>query len=334
VKKSGHRLVVDYKNMDSLCLIFLQGIGDFVMLTPTLKKIKKINPSLRLAVVLRKELGLRGVAEDLGLLDEVYEISLDVHPRIYIPWIFWTYEYWLIRKKLKATLAETKFDRVKFIYTQLLPTVAYLVFCPRRIKRHKIEIFASELGITLDEDECSRTHLCVQEEILAEVRKKLSDVTGVAGMTIIGIQRNTLDRTRFIPISAVQDFVDRLNASYKNVYFVIFADHFSYSLEQEVDGRHLMAPNLKYSWEVIGTGDARRLVSLVALCDCVVSVDSAVFNIAGALEKNTIGVFNTYKVRSDERALKRRNVLCIDKSAVTADDLIERFYRLHGGRNA
>lgn len=319
----------DYKRIDSVCIVFLHGIGDFVMFTPTLEKIKKLNPSLQLAIVLRKELGLRGVAEDLGIIDEVYEISLNVHPRIYIPWIFWTYEYWLIRKKLKAALRKNTFDKVKFIYGQTLPTIVYLLFCPQRMKRHRIDVFAAEAGVTLNDKERNTTHLAIQEDILKETQKKLSDVVGIAGTTVIGIQRNTTDRTRFIPIKATQEFVEKLNASCRNIYFVIFADRSSFDLESEVDGGHIKATNLSYSWEITGKGDVRHLVSLVALCDYVISVDSAVLNIAGALEKNTIGVFNTYKVRSDQRAVKKGNILSIDKSNVTADDLLKRFYCLY-----
>lgn len=318
--------MIDYLRIDSLCVVFLHGIGDFVMLTPTLRKIKQFNPSLRLGVVLREELGLRGLAENLGLIDEVYEISLAVQPRIYVPWIFWTYEYWMIRHKLNKVLKNAQsFQKVKFVYAQLLPTIVYLVFCPGRVRRRKIEVIASELGIALDEKERNDTFFNVPGGVLEKVRRRLQDCGMKEGSRLVGIQRNTLDRTRFISMNEVQRFIDKLNGKSSDIYFIVFADSNSYDLEMTADKGHLTAHNLKYSWQVVGDKDALSLSALVKLCDYVVSVDSAVFNIAGALGKNTIGVFNTYKVRSDERALKKDNIVCIDKSDVTASDLLARF---------
>ncbi|MCL5022896.1 MAG: hypothetical protein M1497_05970 [Nitrospirae bacterium] len=321
--------MIDYRTIDSLCIVFLHGIGDFVMLMPALRKMKRLNPSLRLGVVLRKELGLRGIAENSGFIDEVHEISLAVHPKIYVPWIFWTYEYWKIRHKLKAALKNArKFEKVKIVYAQLMPTIVYLVFCPGRVRRHKIDVLASELDIALDEKERNNTFFDVPGGVLEEVRGRLRDCGIKEGRRLVGIQRNTLDRTRFILMAEVQRFIDDLDSKGLDIYFIVFADGDSYRLEEAVDGGHLSAGNLKYSWEIIGSGDALFLSALVKLCDYVVSVDSAVFNIAGALGRNTIGVFNTYKVRSDERALKRDNIVCIDKRNVTAEDLLERFDRL------
>jgi ADP-heptose:LPS heptosyltransferase len=299
------------------------------MLTPTLKKIKEINPSLKLGIVLRKELGLRGLAENVGFIDDVYEISLKVHPRTYVPWLFWTYEYWMIRRKTKEVLKKTrKYARVKFIYTQLLPTITYIMFRSKTFKKHKIERFASELSIILDKNDRNKTYLNVPQEVLQEVRKRLFDHMGRICAKVIGIQRNTMDKSKFIPLKETQSFIDRLNEKETDFFFIVFADLYSYRLEEEIDGRHLAASNLKYSWEIIGDGDALSLAALVELCEYVVSIDSAVFNMAVALEKNTVGVFNTYKVRPYMVSLKKNNILCIDKSDVTAEDLITQLNRL------
>jgi ADP-heptose:LPS heptosyltransferase len=318
----------EYRKLGSVCIVFLHGIGDFVMLTPALKKIKALNPSVRTTVVLRKELGLKAMAENLGFVDEVLELSLEKHPRFYVPWIYWTSEHWAIRKRLKELLRGRSFDRVKMVYNQLMPTVVYLVFCPKRVRTHKIVRLARELGVALTDDEMNRTFLNIPPEAASEAREALRR-RGASGL-VIGIQRNTMDRTRFIPFSAVQDFVDRLNRLHgeSGLFFLVFADEQSYALEERMDGGHLKAPNLLYSGSLGLPQDSMALAALVDCCGYVISVDSSVFNIACALGKNTIGIFNTYKVRSSERTLKRDNILCMDSPAVTAEDLLRMFHAL------
>jgi ADP-heptose:LPS heptosyltransferase len=317
--------MTDYKGLDSACVVFLHGIGDFVMLTPSLRKIKALNPSIRLAVVVRKELGLREVAENLRFVDEVLELSLERHPRFYVPWVFWTREYWAIRRGLRGLLRGRGFGRVITVFGQLMPTIFYKLCCPRRLRRHRIDVFASELGLSLTREERNSPEISIPGEVRERVKAELSARADIGGKTLVGIQRNTLDRTRFIDIGAVQGFVDGLNASRGDLYFVAFADPASYALEESVDGKHLSAPNLIYSSELSGLGGSLSLAALVDLCRYVVSVDSAAFNIAGALGKNAIGVFNTYKVRSAERALERNNIQCIDSPHATAQDLLSKF---------
>jgi ADP-heptose:LPS heptosyltransferase len=317
--------MINYRALDSVCVVFLHGIGDFIMLTPSLRKIKAINPSMKMAVVVRKELGLKRLAENLGFIDDVLELSLTRHPRFYVPWVFWSSEYWLIRKGLKELLGNRSFDRVRIVYGQLMPTIVYRIFCPWRLRTHRIDRFASELGIALTRQERNNPEIRVPGEVKERVRAELSVHMDTERKTIIGIQRNTLDRTRFIDIDEVQKFVDRLNASREDLFFVVFADRASYALEEDVDGKHLYAPNLRYSFELLGPGDSLSLSAMVDLCHFVVSVDSAAFNIACALGKDTVGVFNTYKVRSGERALQGDNIQCIDKPHTTAEDLLEKF---------
>jgi ADP-heptose:LPS heptosyltransferase len=322
--------MIDYRGLHSVCVVFLHGIGDFVMLTPSLRKIREMNPSIKLAVVVRKELGLRAMAENLGFVDEVLELSLEKHPRFYVPWVFWTREYWTIRKGLKELLEGRSFDRMINVFGQLMPTVFYRLCCPWLLRRHRIDRFASELGLSLTREERNSPEINIPGEVRDRVRAGLSARADIEGKTIVGIQRNTLDRTRLIGIDAVQEFIDRLNASRGDLFFVAFADGASYALEEAVDGKHLSAPNLIYSCELPGPGDSLSLSALVDLCSYVVSVDSAAFNIAGALGKKTIGVFNTYKVRSGERALERESIQCIDKPGATAGDLLDRFDLLAG----
>jgi ADP-heptose:LPS heptosyltransferase len=325
--------MIDYRTMDSICVAFLHGIGDFIMLTPSLKKIRATNPSIKITVVLRKELGIRRLAEGLGFIDDVLELSLSKHPRFYVPWVFWSREYWVIRRGLKELLTGRDCGRTRIIYGQLMPTIVYRVFCPGRMRAHRIDRFASELGISLTRAERNNPEIGIPGDVRERVREKLSGYLDRGGTTIVGIQRNTLDRTRFIDIDEVQQFIDKLNASRENLFFVIFADEASYALEARVDGKHLRAPNLKYSFEIIGAGDSLLLSALVDSCHYVVSVDSAAFNIASALGKKTVGVFNTYKVRSEERALDRDGIQCIDKPDTTAEDLIERFTLLSRKEN-
>lgn len=326
------REAADYKNLGSICFVFLHGIGDFVMFTPSLKKIKEINPSMKITVVLRKELGLRELAEHLGLVDEVLEISLKTTPRIYIPWVFWTYEYWVIRRKLKDVLRGRAFDRKKIFFTQVLPTFVYLLFRPGRVRMHRVERFSSMLGLSLAPRERNRTHLNVPEHAALLARQALLPHCDPASATVVGIQRNTFDRTRYISLKAIQGFMNRLNEAGGNFFFVIFADKNSYALEEKTDGGHLAAPNLVYSLDLMEGGGALGLAALVDACRYIVSVDSAVFNIACALGKDTVGVFNTYKVRSSQRALDRENIVCIDGADPDADELLESFNRLYAGR--
>jgi ADP-heptose:LPS heptosyltransferase len=326
------REAADYKNLGSICFVFLHGIGDFVMFTPSLKKIKEINPSIKITVVLRKELGLRELAEHLGSVDEVLEISLKTPPRIYIPWVFWTYEYWAIRRKLKDALRGRVFDRKKIFLTQVLPTFVYLLFRPGRVRMHRVERFSSMLGLSLAPGERNRTHLNIPERAARRAREALSPHCDPASATVVGIQRNTFDRTRYISLKAVQGFIDRLNGAGENLFFVIFADKNSYALEEKADGGHLAASNLVYSLDLMGGGGALGLAALVDACRYIVSVDSAVFNIACALGKDTVGVFNTYKVRSSQRALARENIVCIDGFDPDADGLLEKFNCLYAGR--
>lgn len=315
----------DYRTLGSICIVFLHGIGDLVMFTPSVRKIRAINPSLRIAVVLREELGLRALAENTGLFDEVLEISLKSHPRFYVPWTFWTSEYWAIRKKLDGALRGRDYDMVEIVYGQLVPTAVHKVLRPRRSRMHRVEALAAELGVPLTRQEKNspvvRIPGAVKEEVSGMLLKQVP-----AGAVLIGIQRNTLDRTRFIDLGETRQFIDWLNRIREGLFFMIFADELSYRLEEETDRGHLSAPNLRYSFEVAGgPGDALRLAALVDACDFVVGVDSAVFNIACALGKNTIGVFNTYKVRSGQRALEGDNIICIDSPHASAEDLLGKF---------
>ena len=340
---------MDYKSIESVCFVFLHGIGDFVMFTPALKKIKVINPDIKITVVLRKELGLRPLAENQGYIDRVLEMPLRKQPRFYVPWIFWTKEYWIIKKRLARLLKDEKllkgerFDRAQVIYHQVFPTFLYLLFCPKRARAHKIESLAREAGVILGARELDTPVLQIPDDEVRKAGRALRALVPTAlasGTLLIGIQRNTMDRTRFIPLSAVQGFIDGLNAnggpknpkSDKNpkFLFLVFADEAAFKLEQEVDGGHLEAANLFYSSRVEGGHDALGLAALVQNCDFIVSVDSAVFNIASALGKPVLGVFNNYKVRSGQRALTGGNVLCIDSPRIKtrAEDLLLKFHAL------
>ncbi|GAB4389159.1 MAG: hypothetical protein Kow0025_12790 [Thermodesulfovibrionales bacterium] len=326
--------MVDYRALDSICVVFLHGIGDFVLLTPSLRKMKALNPSLRITVALRKELGLRRLAEGLGLLEEVLEISLPRHPRFYVPWVFWTREYLPIRKKLREAAGGRRFGRTVTVYGQLVPTAAYKVLRPVKSRMHRIDAFASELGLSLTPQERNSPALRVPAQAAEEASLRLRQAAG-AGKTVIGIQRNTLDRTRRIGLGAAQGFVDGLNRARPGLFFVVFADRASYRLEEEADGGHLLAPNLAYSLDLPGGSedDALSLAAMVRACDYVLSVDSAVFNLACALGKSTLGVFNTYKVRPSQRALEREDILAIDGDP-GAEELLDAFGRLTRARAA
>jgi len=320
--------MIDYKKMNSVCFVFLQGIGDFIMFTPALNKIKIINPSIKISIVLRKELGLKALAENTGLFESVHEIPLAKQPVFYIPWIFWLNDYWIIREELKRLFETFKPEYVKIIYTQLLPTIVYKVLCPGRIKKHKIDRFAAEAGAMLTEAEKNSPIIVIPRDISDAFGGEVDGLPGMSEAVLIGIHRNTADRTRFIDIDVVREFIDKLNAGKEKHYFIIFADRNSYDLEWNRDGKHLSAPNLKYSFELLGDKDSLHMAALIKRCDFIISIDSSVFNIAGALGKNTIGIFNTYKVHSNQRRLNRSNMLCIDKSKVAAADLMEKYYLL------
>ena len=331
---------LDYRHVESVCFVFLHGIGDFVMFTPALKKIKAINPRIRTTVVLRKELGLGTLAESQDYIDCVLEMPLQRQPRFYVPWIFWTTDYWTIKKRLRKMLEDRKFDRVQIIYNQLLPTFMYLVLCPRRARAHRIDRLAREAGVILDDRELNSPVLHVPDDEArraGRALKSLIPAPASAGTLLVGIQRNTMDRTRFIPFSAVQDFINGLNAdtggSKLKIFFLVFANEASCALEQRTDGGHLEAANLLYSFRMEGGSDAPGhdalgLSALVQNCDFILSVDSAVFNIACALGKPVIGVFNNYKVRGGQRALKRENILWIDSPRVSGPDLLRNFHIL------
>jgi ADP-heptose:LPS heptosyltransferase len=321
-----------YAGGDSLCIVFLHGIGDFVMFTPTLKKIKTLNPGLKLTLVLRKELALKRLAENLGVIDEVLELSLEKHPRFYVPWIFWTSEYWKIRKRLSHLMEKKKYSRIIIVYAQLMPTIFYLLFCPKKIRTHKIESLAGEAGIKLTEQEKNNTFVNIPEGVRSEIRNLLRE-SGAQGKTLIGIQRNTMDKTRAIPFKAVQELISALNQKFgtEKLFFLVFANEDSYGLEAKVDGGHLAFPNLKYSLHIKRNMDSLELAGFVDTCDWVLSIDSAVFNLAGALGKKTIGIFPNYKVRSTERALRKPGIISIDKPKVTPDELMRAFLAFAGG---
>lgn len=322
---------VDYRSIESVCFVFLHGIGDFVMFTPALKKIKSINPGIKTTIVIRKELGLKALAEGQGYIDRVLELPLEKHPRFYVPWIFWTKEYWVIKKRLSALLEGRKFGRVRIIYNQLLPTFLYLALCPARARSHKIDALAREAGVLLTQREINTPVLRLPDDAVRQAARGLL-ARAPAGSFMIGIQRNTMDRTRAVSLAAVQGFINGLNRELGGrIFFVIFANDASFALEQEVDGGHLEAANLLYSFRLDGGRDALSLAALVAGCDIVVSVDSSVFNLACALGKPVIGVFNNYKVRSSQRALESENILCMDSPRASAEELIKKFHALYEG---
>ena len=329
----------DYRSIESVCFVFLHGIGDFVMFTPVLKKIKALNPRIQTTVVLRKELGLKALAEGQDYIDFVLEMPLRRQPRFYVPWIFWTREYWTIKRNLRRMLKGKRFDRIQIIYNQLLPTFLYLLFRPGRARAHKIERLAREAGVFLDGREINSPALTVPDEADAMAGRAFRALLpqDYSGRRIVGIQRNTMDRTRFIPLPAVQGFINGLNADMgaggPKFFFLVFATESSFALEQEADRGHLEAANLLYSLRLEEGRGALGLAALVQNCDFILSVDSAVFNIASALGKPLIGVFPNYKVRGRQRALKREDILCIDSPRVSAGDLLPNFYSLLGREN-
>ncbi len=301
------------------------------MFTPVLKKIKTINPGIKTTVVLRKELGLKALAESQDYIDTVLELTLERHPRFYVPWIFWTKEYWMIRKRLFALLEGGRFDRVQIIYSQLFPTFLYLAFCPERARAHKISRLAEEAGVSLTASELNRPVLQIPGNERREGERVLR-AHAPAGSILIGIQRNTMDRTRYIPMDSAQTFIDGLNRSYgeRKLFFIVFANEASYALEQQSEARHLEAPNLLYSFRMDGGRDALKLAAMIENCDFILSVDSAVFNMACALGRPAIGVFNNYKVRGSQRALEGGNVVCIDSPRVSGEELLAKFRALYG----
>lgn len=327
--------MTDYGSLRSVCFVFLQGIGDFVMFTPSLMKIKKINPGINVTVVLRKELGMLRLARELDFIDEVLELSLDTHPRIYVPWIFWTYEYWVIKKRLRQVLAGRVFDMVKVVLTQIFPTITYMLLAPSRIKRHKTVRFASEVGLTLTDEEMHAPRLRIPQDVNDEAARLLGSLCDIGNTAVVGIQRNTLDATKFISLKETQRFIDELNnrsrGSGGEPFFLVFADDRSYALEEEIDGGHLDAPNLRYTNRLGRPVDVLMMSALLGLCTRVVAIDSACSNIAGALGVGSVVVFNTYKFRPEHFALRKDNILTIDKRDTSARDLVEKYDELGAG---
>jgi len=230
----------------------LGGIGDVLMTTPLLRKIKELIPHCHLIYCTDLEYSQ-------GALGDIIRHN---------PYV-------------DQLISNEEFNNQKYDYTVDITATGLNKEQPGRIPPNRIDLFAEEVGVSVEDDGVP-SYVVTEDERKQAVKRIEDEFLGGAkreDTNIIVVQARSNDARRTWPLNKVDKFCDLLAEDPKNR--VIILDWGTSSKRWKSKERIFPVLNEEFI----------PVASLIEQCDLVVCPDSSALHIAGALGKKTITIF-------------------------------------------
>jgi ADP-heptose:LPS heptosyltransferase len=231
----------------------LGGIGDVLMTTPLLKKIKKLLPKCNLTYatdLIYAEGSLAEIIQHCPVVDQLTS-SKEITPQ--------DYDY-------AVDITTTGLTKEKI----------------GDIPPNRIDLFAEAVGVSVEEDPLPLYIVTKEERALASKEIKEEYLLGEdrGEVNLIAIQTRSNDARRTWPFEKVKKLYQLLSNNPKNRILLL-------------DWASTVSKWTNLSERVFGVFDRSiaDTAALLEQCDVVVAPDSSILHLAGALEKKTLAIF-------------------------------------------
>ncbi len=271
--KTLNREIPDTKN--NILVYRMGGLGDLIMLTPSLRALKKYNPDSKLTVATKPE--HIAVLKGLPYLDNVVAIG-DI-------------DFLQVVVEGKENIISAKdgtdkgFDHIIDLRWKVespevggsLNTLLYQTI-------NRVDMFARLVGVELgDNKKCDvsldKTQVPKLKKLLKYSRK----------FKWLGIQSTATSNLRTFPPEFIPELVTKFS-KIKNLKVVLFGkSEFWHGRKTNVNLKAVSGDNVVNVMDSLD--DSSQLIALISMMDYVISPDSSALHIAGALEKPCLAVF-------------------------------------------
>lgn len=262
---------------NSVLVALLHGIGDGILATPAVRQFRKENQDTVIWLLVRGDISAADVWENNPNIDQVLCYTKSYPPYWHPLYHFW--RRWLFEAELRSLGKVIGTKRTIHITTGALPTIF------KRLLRYpaKQDIMARELGVTLTS---RRTEVFPSAEHRALAEAFLQPN---AHLPLIAVNRCGSAYSKYWNIDQYEAVCKALVARGHGVVQCYTPQ--SREIEIENDGRS--AWSSPHSLPTDALGDSHLLVTAAILerCAAVVSVDSAIMHLAGAVERPVVGIF-------------------------------------------
>lgn len=306
------------KNVKRILIVNHHGIGDNIMMTPSVRALKQVNPELRLFLLVSGEYkAIKDLWSTNPYIEKVFASELSFHPKFWNPFLFYFKEYPLIKREAVTISRKLNADKIIIVRQQYLPEFIEkkIFFLPR----HRIDRIAYELGVKLNDFHCDifyqQKHKEKAEAFLEGHRLK--------GCPLIGLHTMPSNAgPRTWPLIDVKPFTEHLHKEF-GFKFILFHDRKSYFLEKSLEEVQL---NDKYVFSTYEEDtkemDILTTSALVENCDVVVAIDSAIAYIANAVGISLVLLCHL-KNPLEERKPKTEIVYGLNAARFTSDKVME-----------
>lgn len=253
-------------------------------------------------------------------INHTYNIVLDSHPRYWNPIIFWLFDYWKVKKKLRANIDLSSYHKVIFSKIYYFPHFIYnyLPFFFQR--RHKIDQIAIDLNVPSLSFKKTSISIPKINNNLALNFLDLNNIS-IVNDIIVCMHLITVEQARDIHQDQALDVTFKLSLIFKNIKFIILGSTETSFLEVARYKKPISGINIYKTYSQTSQLDILTAASLISKSHLFIGIDSSMLHIAGALNIDTVAVFNTKKIKSVERVAYNENIKCIDYPNSTSENI-------------
>jgi len=264
------------------------GIGDNLMMTPSVRALKKKHPEVDIYLL---------VTGEYKAINDLWSTNpyITFHPQFWNPVVFYLKDYPLIRKEADELAKELDADKVFIVRQQYLPE-----FIEKKIPflpKYRIDRIAYELKVKLDDFHYD-VFLNDEHKNKAEIFLKRHNLLDVALVALHTMPSNAGPRTW--RLQDVKQFTEELHRKF-GFRFIIIHDKKSFQLQQSLE---TLCLNDNYVVSTYEEGqkemDILTTASLLKKCIVAVAIDSAIAYLASAVKVPLVLLCHT-KNTLDER---------------------------------
>ncbi len=264
---------------NKILIVNHHGIGDNIMMTPSVRALKKSQPETEIYLLVTGEYGaIKDLWSTNVYVTKVFASKFTFHPQFWNPVIFYLKDYPLIKKEAQELAREIKADKIFIIHQQYLPE-----FIEKKIPflpGHRIDRIAYELKVKLEDFNYDvfpqEQH---EKEALSFLKRHNLENTDLIALHTM--PSNAGPRTWWL--KEVKPFTEELHKRF-GFKFILFHDRKSYQLQQTLETESL---DEGYVFSSYRNGEKEMgILSTAALlkkCKAAVTIDSAVAYLASAV---------------------------------------------------
>lgn len=272
--------VMRMDKIKSLLLVNHHGIGDNVMMTPSVRALKLANPHLEISVLVSSEYSaISELWKTNPYVKRVITSKISFHPKFWNPLAFYLKEYWPIRQEYKEVQAAYSIQKVKLVRCQYLPELIENKVLFFLLPTHRVDRIAFELGLKLVDykyDVSFDNHH--KEKAIRFLKGSGMDKVPL----LVGLHTVSTAGERTWDLSKVRVVVETLNNKY-GAKFILFHDKKSFDLERKLSDERLDNRLVACTCDGQNSLDILTTSALVSMCNVMICVDSALAHIANAV---------------------------------------------------